>query len=80
MEKTGIFKVQINDDKENGVRWLRITHSNVLWESIRIDSDDEAEQIIHALQQSVKPTVFGAIRQFGRTLVDVGRSLSRIGN
>ena len=77
-----MFKVQINDDEhEKGVKWLRVTHKDVAWSSIEVRSDQEALQIVYALQQSVHPTAFGVgmLRRFGRLLVEIGRSLSRIG-
>ena len=46
----------LNDPHDPKLRWLRVTHNGASYSTIRIDSNDEARQIITALQKSVQLT------------------------
>lgn len=49
-----MFKVEITpDESDEKLRWLRVSHNGVSWSSAQVRSDDEALQIISALQRSV---------------------------
>lgn len=52
-----MFKVNIaQDPHDTKVRWLQTTHDGHAYSLIEFRSDEEALQIIRALQQSVQPT------------------------
>lgn len=50
-----MFKVEIvQDEHQEGVRWLKASHNGVAWSLIEFRSNEEAAQIMVALQQSVQ--------------------------
>ncbi len=52
-----MFKVEIvQDEHQKGVRWLKASHNGVAWSLIEFRSNEEAIQIVTALQQSVQAT------------------------
>ncbi len=52
-----MFKVEIvKDEHQEGVRWLKASHNGVAWSLIEFRNDEEALQIMNALQQSVQRT------------------------
>ena len=52
-----MFKVEIvQDEHQEGVRWLKASHNGVAWSLIEFRSNEEAMQIMVALQQSVQLT------------------------
>ena len=52
-----MFNVEFQQDEVvKDLRWLRVTHNGVSWSTIPVRSDDEALQIISALQQGVQLT------------------------
>ena len=52
-----MFKVEnVQDEHQEGVRWLKASHNGVAWSLIEFRSNEEAMQIMVALQQSVHLT------------------------
>jgi hydrogenase maturation factor len=52
-----MIKVEVvNDEHQEGVRWLKVSHNGVAWSLIEFRSNEEAMQIIDALKQSVQQT------------------------
>ena len=50
-----MFKVEIvQDEHQEGVRWLKASHNGLAWSLIEFRSNEEARQIMVALQQSVQ--------------------------
>lgn len=55
MKELVIRVTQDSFDKTS--RWLEVSHNGgAAWSTVLINNDEEAFQIIHALQQSVQPT------------------------
>ena len=44
----------VYDETNSTLRWLRVSHNGASWSSIQVRSNEEALQIISALQQSVQ--------------------------
>jgi len=50
-----MYQVEVVYDETNStLRWLRVSHNGASWSSIQVRSNEEALQIITALQQSVQ--------------------------
>ena len=50
-----MIKVEVvQDEHQECIRWLKASHNGVAWSLIEIRSDEEALQIMSALQQSVQ--------------------------
>ena len=50
-----MIKVEVvNDEHQEGVRWLKASHNGVAWSLIEFRNNEEAQQILVALQQSVQ--------------------------
>ena len=68
LERQGetMYQVEVVYDETNStLRWLRVSHNGTQWSTIQVRSNDEALQIIAALQQSVHPTLLTECAQCG---------------
>ena len=58
------FVIRVTQDSfDKTSRWLEVSHNGgAAWSTVLIHNDEEALQIIHALQQSVQPTLLESPR------------------
>lgn len=50
------FAKVVPDESDKSLRWLEVSHNGASWTRVEIRNDEEALQIISALQQCVQRT------------------------